>query len=587
MIGSLVRRVALVLSILVVFPLLLYMGFLWDRDYKVKLNAAFSEMQLVSNFSISFLNQWYHKSHKQLETLSVVSEEERERAANLLQHTILTFDETFTCTYATQKQLVGRKDLFPKILSKTAQVGSLLFIGKNPATNREELFLFLRKNSKIWVLGIDLENWMRVFSDLRNVGFPITISFYNLDSTLLFSTDPSQVEKREKDFIQWNLPELKQWKKKAGFFEGRKLRGKEIALDLSVPNADFDVQVSLTSEQIEDYVGGHFFFHILILLGLIILIGGAGAIWLIFRIAKPFRQLCCVMQAVHDEDYSQKYVEDRLGFEINDLGKNFNQMLAALLRNIEAAQKEKISRELLSKELEIGRNVQNRLLPEKTPEFSGLSMGKGFIPAKEVAGDFYDLFVRGENELLLVLADGSDKGVSACLYSLMVRSMLRSYAMAGESLENIVFHTNNLFARDTGDTGNFVTAFVGIYHANTHKLLYTSAGHLPAIFFDVDGNHQELTTEGIALGATEMDQIEVKSIQLSPGSFLFLYSDGITEAQNEKGELFGKSRLIEFLISHRLLTPQVLVDRLMNEVNQFAGETAQHDDLTAVCLKVH
>jgi sigma-B regulation protein RsbU (phosphoserine phosphatase) len=96
---------------------------------------------------------------------------------------------------------------------------------------------------------------------------------------------------------------------------------------------------------------------------------------------------------------------------------------------------------------------------------------------------------------------------------------------------------------------------------------------------------EELTTAGIALGVTQLKEVEIKTVAFTPGSLLFLYTDGVIETFNEKGELFGKSRLLDFLKTHRTLEPQQLIDRLVAEVSQFAKQTLQHDDLSILCLK--
>ncbi|MDN3507214.1 MAG: SpoIIE family protein phosphatase [Simkaniaceae bacterium] len=473
--GSLARRIVWVFILLVIMPLILYVGFLWAREYKIKKQSATSEMQLIGKFATSYLNLWRK---------GILSEE-------------------------TQKVDVPREGLSFYI-------------------DQGKLFAVKREGGE-YVGGFEsLETWK------QNFGFPF-VSF---------------VENEDKP-----------------------VRG--IHLDVPVQEANFVIRVALTPEEIAQYSGGEVLFHILILLAIVVIIGGLGALFLIFRISKPFRQLQQVMGAVESGNYEAQYSPDRFGFEINDLGQNFNGMLSSLLQNMEKA-----------KELEIGRSVQNQLLPKEIPEFPGLFIGSGFAPAKEVAGDFYDLFVRGEDELLIAVADGSGKGVSACFYSLLVRSMLRSHALAGEELKEIVQKTNTLFCKDTGDTGNFVTAWVGLYNAKSRMLEYSSAGHMPGVLIEESGDIKELGTEGIALGAMETDQISTGSVKLKIGDLLILYSDGVTEAHNEKGELFEKARLIEFLSAHRSLQPQELIDHLIEEVNQFAGELAQHDDLTALCVKI-
>lgn len=576
--GSLVRRIVLVFLLLVILPFLLYVGFLWNRDWKIKLDTAFSEMQLVGKFAKQALGLFYEDKLADLKILSTMTDEQKDESILAREDIdlLFRFDSNFVCNYSNIKNLEGRSDLFQTALGQVKKGKNLLFVANDPNTNSEALFLFHLAGENIWAIGVDLTKWKRPFANLQKIGYPVKLSFIRATDIV-----------HQKNIIVWTSDQLATWQKNSGLFGALKLRGKNIGINELIPNAFFDIQTSLTGEAIHDYQGIGIFTHVFLLFMLLIVFFGAVAIWMIFRISKPFQQLFVVMQEVRRGNHERKYVSDPYGFEINDLGMHFNQMLADLLENQKIAENERVAKELVAKELEIGRVLQDELLPKEIPEFSGIDFGRGFIPAKELSGDFYDLLPLKGEELFMSIGDGSDKGISACLYSLVARSMLRSHAISKESLQDIVIHTNDLFCKDTKDSGNFVTAWLGIYNSETHQLEYSSAGHLPGIILHPDGKPQELTTSGIALGVNLIQTAEIQRTRVAPGSLLVLYSDGITEAHNEKGELFGKSRLIEFLQQKSNLSPQALIDLLLKEVKEFAKETAQHDDLTAVCLKMH
>lgn len=332
------------------------------------------------------------------------------------------------------------------------------------------------------------------------------------------------------------------------------------------------LKLSVTSDGDLPLKGTRFLRQILVFLA----IGGLGSIWLIRRIGRPMRQLVEVMEATEGEDYSKRFKKDRFGFELNDLGKRFNHTLEAMLHNLDAA-----------KELAIGRELQKELLPSDLPQFPGIEIAGGFIPAKEVGGDVYDLFEIDADRLLVLMGDGSDKGISACLLSLAVRSMLRSFAKSGQSLERMVESVNNLLAEDTADSGNFVTAWIGLYDGNEQKLSFSSAGHLPGILVSPDGKVDELQTKGVALGAIQISGVEVDRIPFEKGAMLFLYTDGLTEAHNEKGELFGKSRLVDFFRKHHTEAPHAIISFLTEEVRLFSNQALQHDDFTMLVVKAN
>lgn len=531
--GSLARRILSICFVLIIIPLIFYSAIIWDRDWRIKLDTIFSELTLLGGSSLEIYDQWYTLSQLELEKNS---------SPDLI-------------------------DLLPET------EGNSVFAVYNPETKQEEIVVLKRFGSEVRALSVSADDWIKLFVPSSQ----FDVSIVNPPNQFVVSTAKHFDHSKE---VVFTLPF-----KKLSFSEAFSLRNKHLSLRLPLPKALFALQIEISREQIKQLEGGNLFKRLVEFMALFMILGGLGAWWLIHRMARPLNQLEHVMDAVEVKDYDRRYREDRFGFEINALGLKFNEMIEILLRNMEEAKNQRVKSELLLRELQIGQEVQQELLPKEIPQFPGLKFGRGFVPAKEVGGDFYDLFVKDKAQMMLAIADASDKGISACLYSLIARSLLRSYTQSEENLADTVLQTNNLFYRDAQATSNFVTAWVGFYHVQDQTLNFTSAGHLPAVLLHPNGEIEELTTSGIALGVTLLKEVEVRTVKLSPGSLLFLYTDGVIETHNEKGELFGKSRLFDFLKTHRALEPQQLIDRLIAEVDQFAKQIAQHDDLTVLCLK--
>jgi sigma-B regulation protein RsbU (phosphoserine phosphatase) len=331
------------------------------------------------------------------------------------------------------------------------------------------------------------------------------------------------------------------------------------------------------------------FFNIYGVYGLILLIGGTVAYLLTMRMAKPIQNLSMVMQEIQKGDLEFRYQKDPLGFEINVLGNIFNEMVDAVLEQKKVAEEERVARETYARELRLGQQVQRSLLPQQMPRYPGVDVAEMYIPAIEVGGDFYDIFVKqgmkGESQLVLAVADASGKGVQACFYSLSVRNMLRTYAKEYDDVGVAMSATNNLFRLDTAETGMFVTVLMGVYDYRTGIFNYFSAGHNPAIVRREEGSIEVLRHHGVAMGVVPAKDQYAESIQLNRGDAVILYTDGITEAHNEKYELYGEERLIKLIRTEGWRTSSDIVERIVRDVNLFAGKAPQHDDITLLIMK--
>jgi serine phosphatase RsbU (regulator of sigma subunit) len=353
-----------------------------------------------------------------------------------------------------------------------------------------------------------------------------------------------------------------------------------------VPSADLDLLITVPIDSIRDLEKKTYFFRLGALLFFVGVLGG-GAVWLLTRrISRPLNHLAKTMARVSEGAVHARYTRDWMGFEINALGMRFNETLDAVLNLTERAEKERIAREKLAEEWRIGHDIQEGLFPKQLPGAKNLEIASAYLPAKEVNGDFYDLFVLDDGNLLIAIADTAGKGISACLFSLGLRGSLRSLATVTRDLSEIVQRANDLFWIDARNSSMFASLWIGLYNPETATLTYCSQGHPPALLLR-SGQLEELWTGGIAMGAQKFDAVPTKQITLLPGDWLLLYTDGIIEAHDPEGNLFGKDRLRQSLLSAKKRElPQHWVDHLLKEISSFSLIAPQHDDITLLLLHI-
>jgi phosphoserine phosphatase RsbU/P len=331
------------------------------------------------------------------------------------------------------------------------------------------------------------------------------------------------------------------------------------------------------------------FFNTYTIYGFILVLGGTFATILTMRMAKPIQDLSLVMHKIQSGNLNVRYKKDPLGFEINSLGEIFNEMVDAVLEQKHVAEEERVKRETFAQELKLGQQVQRSLLPQTMPSYPGVEVAEIYIPAIEVGGDFYDVFVtdgKHSMKLVLAIADASGKGVQACFYSLSVRNMLRTYAKEYSDISDAMVATSNLFRRDTADTGMFVTVLAGTYDCQTRIFRYFSCGHNPGFILRAGGEIEILQFFGTAMGVLQADPAASVAIQVQKGDFIVFYTDGITEAHNEFYELYGEERLKECLSICVHKTAAEMVASIVDSVTRFVGKAPQHDDITLLVMKI-
>jgi sigma-B regulation protein RsbU (phosphoserine phosphatase) len=276
--------------------------------------------------------------------------------------------------------------------------------------------------------------------------------------------------------------------------------------------------------------------------------------------------------------------------QLTALGGAFDSMTVSVQRLMQESEE----RMRLQSELEIAREVQNRLFPESAPRVPGLELYGVCKAARSVSGDYYDFLELDENRVGLVLGDVSGKGISAALLMAAIQSALRAqfYDGAGgkEGLPpprllpaQVVERLNRQLYAST-PLEKYVTFFFAIYEATTRQLSYTNAGHLPPLLFRGD-RLERLRTGGTVVGLFPGMTYEVGEVQLERGDLLVAYTDGLTEPENIYGEEFGEGRLLEVLRRARNASPEALTAEVYRTVEEWTGSPELQDDMTMVLAR--
>ena len=245
-------------------------------------------------------------------------------------------------------------------------------------------------------------------------------------------------------------------------------------------------------------------------------------------------------------------------------------------------EQERLERERVEQELQLARSIQQASLPKEVPSLQGWQINPHYHPAREVGGDFYDFHLLPEERLGVVVGDATGKGVPAALVMASARSMLRALAQASNSPGEVLRRVNDALVTDI-PPNMFVTCFYAILDPESGTLSYANAGHdLPYLWRG--GDADELRATGMPLGLMPGMSYEQKEIGLDCGQGVFFYSDGLVEAHDPKGEMFGFPRL-RALVAERGEEGS-LGDLCLEELYSFVGESwEQEDDITLLTLK--
>ena len=288
-----------------------------------------------------------------------------------------------------------------------------------------------------------------------------------------------------------------------------------------------------------------------------------------------------------DEEKSFK-VDIHTGDEIEALASSFEEMDTDLKRYVRENNAITAEKQRLSTELDLARRIQTDMLPAVFPPFpdrTDFDIYAAMRPAREVGGDFYDFFLTDDDHLGLVMADVSGKGIPAALFMMMTRIMIRNFTMAGLSPKEVLETVNEQICQ-TNNEEMFVTVWLGILDLKTGVIRAVNAGHEYPVISGPDASFELVKDKhSFVVGGMEGIRYREYELKLSPGSLLFLYTDGVPEATDMSGKLFGTGRMLAVLNEETAgRTLSGILETMENEVDVFAGEAPQFDDMTMMCI---
>lgn len=308
-----------------------------------------------------------------------------------------------------------------------------------------------------------------------------------------------------------------------------------------------------------------------------------------------------IISALGDTSSISKGLE--LGAE-DYLSKPFNPIIlhARIKSIIEKHKLHQIEKKYLAsleREMEIGREIQADFLPSEIPQPEGWSLAVKFLPARNVAGDYYDIFHLSEDLLAVISGDVCDKGIGAALYMSLYRSLIRAFALSeyskifendiasstlAKSVIHNTLHAANAYICATHKEALFSSIFFGLLQTQTGELLYANAGHEPPKLIRDSGEQLSIKPTGPVLGFDSAAEFGVASLQLADGDFLLICSDGVLDARDADGNEFRDTACLDQIIPS-LGSSMKILDDIMHALDAFTEGNPQFDDITIIGLK--
>ena len=312
---------------------------------------------------------------------------------------------------------------------------------------------------------------------------------------------------------------------------------------------------------------------------------------LLEQIPKIDPDIRCVIVSAYGDMQNIRMAMNRGAFDFVTKPIDFQDLRVTIERTLQqltlwreaVASRDKLV--VLENELHVARQMQQSILPTSFPESAGCQVFGNMEPAREVGGDFFDVIGLENSRLGLAIADVSDKGVPAALFMMSSRTLLKGAAIGDPNPDRVLSEVNRLLEQDN-EAALFVTMFYAVFDPVSGQLVYANGGHNPPLIVHADGHSTVLPlTDGIALGVMPGVVYKQKAVTLSPGDVLVLYTDGVTEAMNDKDEEFGLERLRQVLIDAPLQDVREANRAVFQAVQAFAGERPQFDDITCLTLR--
>ena len=315
---------------------------------------------------------------------------------------------------------------------------------------------------------------------------------------------------------------------------------------------------------------------------------------ILFRSIEPVRKIQSAVRAYIYTKNSSVIIDKMSSIKMNNEIGQLSDDIVDLAKEIDKYTADIVAmtseRQRVATELDMAKNIQEGQLPSKFPAFpdrNEFDIYASMTAAKEVGGDFYDFFFVDDDHLALVMADVSGKGVPASLFMMMSKMLIHNYTMIGLSPHEVLERTNNSLFENNPEK-MFVTVWLGILEISTGKIVASNAGHEYPVIKQPDGDFELFKDKhGFVLGGFRDKKYKEYEFTLQRGGTLFVYTDGVPEATNSHGEMYGTERLVNDINKYKDCTPKEILQSIHSDVDSFVGDADQFDDLTMMAIKLH
>ncbi len=294
-------------------------------------------------------------------------------------------------------------------------------------------------------------------------------------------------------------------------------------------------------------------------------------------------------RAVADQLDGALQISDRFSLALTQQAQSYEDAIYSQAYRAEMLT-QSLALQRMEHELAVAWRIQASLLPEEAPDIMGWKIAANLEPAREMSGDFFDIIPLPDNRLGIVVADVADKGLGPALFMALCRTLIRTFAREPNCPPDEVLATANRRILEDTHSDLFVTVFYGVLDTGTGWLDYCNAGHNPPLLFCCDGEDGELpdarplTRTALPLGILPSIDESMASTVIAPGDVLVLYTDGITEAQDEGQGFYGEERLFRLVRRNQQRSASIIAAKIVDSVFEFIGDATQQDDITLVVV---
>ena len=305
------------------------------------------------------------------------------------------------------------------------------------------------------------------------------------------------------------------------------------------------------------------------------------------KVVAPVEDFSGVAKKIAEGDFNAQLPQIYSKDELKELHDSFAYLKNSLVSYIDELKSTTANKERIESELRIAQGIQMGMLPKSFPAFperEDIALAAKIVPAKEVGGDLYDFFIDNE-KLYFIVGDVSGKGIPASLVMAVTCRLFRSVASYLNKPEDIINSLNNSLS-DGNESNMFCTAFLGILDLKTGHLSYCNAGHNAPLFIETNGNVSAMDVKpNLPLGLFSGFPYEGQETSIEKNTMLYLFTDGVNEAENNEMEQYSDERLVAFLKSKSDSEPKELIEETLIEVQRHAAGANQSDDITVMCIK--